>query len=401
MSALKLSHLLVATSLISAQAADVFPQCRFHFGSDESYAKSNSALMQELDYITGPWTGQSTTFDLGDYYNLCKNNNKVPVNQCYVIAFAARRDKGLQDCNVGSGSTLCSDGANYIRQNHDKIIGIYASYASGVNQIMGSSKHSVWLMEPDFTQYTLTSQAGGGLSASDAGKLMTDIVSAVKSNCPGAVFSMDISPWYDTTWQKNWFGAIGMDKFDFINTSGGGSRADQAFISDTWSTALPTWKWLYQTYKKPLLADAGYGAGGAGTGYDARWDDLGNLTNRISDGVIGIAQLNPSSDWASTIRNNRDKLPKPPSCASTSVRGHSSCLSADGGVVLSGRTLMITRTGSVQLTLRDVRGKTVFATNFDGPTSIQLQPEIPEGMYLVEVSSGGRSLVKTGFAAIR
>ncbi len=401
MSVLKLSHLLVASSLVSAQAADIFSQCRFHFGSDESYAKSDSALMRELDYITGPWTGQSNTFDIGDYYNLCKSNNKVPVNQCYVVAFAARRDQGLQDCNVSNTNNLCTDGANYIRQNRDKILGIYSSYASGVNQIMGSSKHSVWLMEPDFSQYTLSTQNGGGLSAADAGSLMSDIVSTVKNNCPGAVFSMDISPWNDTAWQKDWYGAIGMDKFDFINTSGGSSRADQTFISDTWSTALPTWKWVYQTFKKPMLADAGYGTGGAGTGYDARWDDVNNLTNRINDGVIGIAQLNPSTDWASTIRNNRDKLPKPASCASTSVRGWISCLSADGGVVLSGRTLKITRTGSVQLTLRDIQGKAVFSRNYDGPTSIQVPSEITEGVYLLEVSGDEHMLLRTGFASIR
>jgi uncharacterized repeat protein (TIGR02543 family) len=316
---LKSSSLLLAAAFVSAQASDAFSQCRFHFGSDQSYAKNNPALMQQLDYLTGPWTGQSTTFDLGDYYNLCKSNNKLPVNQAYVIAFAARRDQGLQDCNVSSTDNLCTDGANYIRQNRDKILGIYASYAAGVNQIMGSTTQSIWLMEPDFSQYTLSTQNGGGLTFADAGKLMSDIVSTIKTNCPGAVFSMDISPWNDTTWQKNWFGAIGMDKFDYINTSGGGSRADQTFISDSWSTALPTWKWVYQTFKKPLLADAGYGAGGAGTGYDARWDDVTNLTNRINDGVIGIAQVNPSSDWATTISNNRPKLPLPPSCLSVST----------------------------------------------------------------------------------
>lgn len=295
-------------------AGDAFSACRFHFGTDESKAKSNPALMQQVDYLTGGWIGTSETFNLQDYYNLAKTNGKVPVNHTYIIAFAARRDQNIQDCNVSQTSNLCQKGAQYIRNNRQKILNIYASFAKGVNSIMGSSP-SVWLMEADFTQYTLSSQENGGFTYEEAGQLMTDMINTVKANAPSALFSIDISPWQDTTWQKNWYSKMPMNQFSYIHTSGGSSRGDTEFISDSWSTALPTWKWTYKTYGKPIFADAGYGVGGAGTGHDNRWDDITNLSNRIKDGVLGVAQVNPASDWATTISNNRNKLPQPSYCA--------------------------------------------------------------------------------------
>jgi hypothetical protein len=321
------------------------------------------------------------------------------VNQCYAIAFAARRDLGLQDCNTqGSVKTLCTDGANYIRQNQAKILGIYGSYGAGVYRIMGSSP-SVWLMEPDFTQYTLQGQNGGGLSNAEAGTLMKAIVSTIQAACPSAIFSMDISPWYDTTWQRNWYDALGLDQFTYINTSGGSSRADQAFISDTWSDELPTWGWVYHSLGKPILADAGYGTGGANTGYDARWDDSTNLANRIADGVIGIAQVDPASNWASIIEGHRSKLPAPPSCQATGLWMGGPPTAANQGAAIVGRTLRLDDAGSFQVSLRDIRGRTAFSRTFDGPASMSL--EVPEGLYLAQVVRGGRLVLSTGFASVK
>ncbi|NLW92305.1 MAG: hypothetical protein GXY34_11990 [Syntrophomonadaceae bacterium] len=298
---------------LSAYGQNIFPECRFHFGTDWEKARSNSALMGQVDYLTGPWIGTSETFNIGEYYELCRDNNKVPVNHTYIIAFAARRDRGLQDCNVDQNNNLCKGGAKYIRENRTKILNIYGNFAKGVNNIMGS-RPSVWLMEADFTQYTLETQDGGGLSYQEAGQLMKDMISTIKTNCPSAYFSIDISPWRDTTWQKNWYGALGMDQFSFIHTSGGSSRGDTEFISDSWSPSLPKWAWTYKAFGKPVFADAGYGVGGAGTGHDVRWDDINNLRKRVNDGVIGLAQVNPASNWANTITSLRSQLPKPPSC---------------------------------------------------------------------------------------
>jgi hypothetical protein len=143
---------------------------------------------------------------------------------------------------------------------------------------------------------------------------MNDIVDSIRKYCPKAVFSMDISPWKITSWQKAWFSKFKMTNFTFMNTSGGSSRADQTYISDSWSTDCPTWAWVFKTYGTPILADADYGTGGGSTGYDTRWDNVTNLSSRIQDGVIGISHYNPSSSYASTIQGLRSKIPAPPKC---------------------------------------------------------------------------------------
>lgn len=298
---------------ISTNYADLFSSCRFHFGTDNS--KATGTLMNEVDYLTA-WAGSSEDYAMDSYFKNCKNNNKTPVIVSYIIAFTARRDKGLQDCNVGTPD-LCHEGANYIRQNRARILSQYVKYAKGAEGSFGPANSMVWCMEPDYTQYSdSTSQTGKGLSWAESGALMNDIVDTIRKYCPNSVFSMDISPWKITTWQKGWFSNFKMSNFTFINTSGGQSRADQTYISDTWSKDCPTWAWVYQTYGTPLLADADYGTAGGSTGYDTRWDNVANLTARINDGVIGVSHYNPSSaaTYASTIQSLRSQIPTPPKC---------------------------------------------------------------------------------------
>jgi hypothetical protein len=303
--------LFIAASMIFAD--DLFSTCRFHFGTPDGNARNNAAIMAQVDYLTA-WAGSAENYNLGSFFETCKNNNKTPVIVSYILAFTARRDWSLQDCNVDPTNNLCKRGADYIRQQKTRIMSQYSKYASGSNSSFGTTKWMVWCMEPDFSQYSDAGQNNGGLTATQCGALMNEILDTIKKHCPKAVFSMDISPWKDTTWQKNWFQALPKDRFTFINTSGGQARADQTFISDNWSTALPTWAWVFKTWGKPFITDAGYGAGGANTGHDVRWDNVANLTARIKDGVLGVAQANPESNWGSTISSIRSQLPTPPKC---------------------------------------------------------------------------------------
>ena len=298
---------------ISINYADLFSTCRFHFGTDNS--KATGTLMNEVDYLTA-WAGSAEDYNMDSFFKNCKNNYKTPVIISYILAFTARRDQGLQDCNVGTPD-LCHAGANYIRQNTNRILSQYVKYAKGAAGSFGQTIPLVWCMEPDYSQYAdSTSQSGGGLSWAQCGTLMNEMVDTIRKYCPNAVFSMDISPWKITSWQRGWFSNFKMSNFTFMNTSGGQSRADQTYISDTWSTDCPTWAWVFQTYGTPILADADYGTAGGSTGYDTRWDNAANLTARIKDGVIGVSHYNPtsSSTYSSTIQSLRSPLPTPPKC---------------------------------------------------------------------------------------
>lgn len=304
--------LFCTLSFSSISAENLFSVCRFHFGTDNGKAQNNATLMAQVDYLTA-WAGSSESYNMSGFFTNCKNNNKTPVVIAYIIAFTARRDLGLQDCNVGTPN-LCQSGANYIREQMPRILAQYAQYAKGAAQSFGTANPIVWCMEPDYSQYADAGQSGGGLTAAQAGTVMGQILDTIRVYCPKSVFSMDISPWKDTTWQKTWFAAMKMSNFTFVNTSGGQSRADQTYISDTWSTALPTWAWVFKTYGTPLLADADYGTAGGSTGYDTRWNSVANLTARIKDGVIGVSHYNPASSYPSDITSLRSQIPAPPKC---------------------------------------------------------------------------------------
>jgi hypothetical protein len=65
---------------------------------------------------------------------------------------------------------------------------------------------------------------------------------------------------------------------------------------------------------KPILADTGYGANGSSAGHDQNWDVVANINARIADGVVAIAQYNPSSNWGNTISSIRSQLNVPRYC---------------------------------------------------------------------------------------
>jgi len=69
-----------------------------------------------------------------------------------------------------------------------------------------------------------------------------------------------------------------------------------------------TWAGVYAMTKKPILADAGYGAGGTGEGHAAIWDVPANINARIADGVAGVMQMDPAMDYNLRIQDIRPQL---------------------------------------------------------------------------------------------
>jgi hypothetical protein len=288
-----------------------FSECRFHFGTTDGKARNNAALTAQLDYFIPGWLGQADTFDMNYVCNDTKAGgvfeNLTPAVVAYAIAFKARRDAGLEDCNVSGNSNLCLYGATFIRQHRAAILDVYKSYAQGFASCYGTTKPMIWLMEPDFYQY----HAGGdanALSQAEAGQFMAEIVATIRAAMPNAIFSMDISPWVGQNGKDNgaqWFGNFTMSDFTFIHTSGGGTSANNTRIRPENEM---TWAGVHAVTQKPILADTGYGVAGTPTGHDSNWDSVSNINARIANGVIGIAQYNPNSNWGSTISSIRSQL---------------------------------------------------------------------------------------------
>lgn len=378
--------LLLLSSFSATYASDFFSSCRFHFGTEISKVYNidnnttiNAATIAEVDYFTGPWAGSSETFNIGNYFKACKTLGKTPVVVAYIIAFAAKRDLKIDDCNV-SQNNLCKKGAGYIRNNRTKILNIYSAYAKGIASSYGTDKPVIWCMEPDYSQYTESMQEGGGISYSDAGKLMSDIISTVKKDLPKSMFSMDISPWKDTTWQNTWYTALNVaENFSFINTSGGASKAGSAFISDDWAQNLPKWAWVMKRWKKPVIADAGYGVNGAAAGHDANWDNVNNLKSRIADGVIGVSQYNPKNDWAGTMQSIRSQLSPPPTCPSVAIlqNPHNTTVHAIHTIKNGDRFELI-----------DFTGKVLFSSIMTPHSLNNVQSRYGNGSFIIRSSDG-------------
>jgi hypothetical protein len=303
----------------------VFKECRLHFGTVEQLAHNNPSLISELDFFTPAWMGQSDNFNQGHVCDEAKPGaefgNLVPVIVAYVSAFYVKRHhNNLCDCNVqtcgqtdGRPNDLCNFGAQYVKQDVDKIVEVYRNYAKGYADCYGTTRPIVFEMEPDWYQYTEDTQISP-MTVAEAAMIMTRYVDAIKESLPNAYFSLDISPWVEgngATNGKNWYSSFDLTKFTFINTSGGNTQAATEKIRDANNM---TWAGVNEVTGKVILADTGYGAAGVSAGHDANWDSVDNLNQRIDDGVIGISQYNPKQDWASTIKTIRSQLKQPTFC---------------------------------------------------------------------------------------
>ena len=292
----------------TAAPGKIFSQCRFHFGT----TRASGAVVAQLDFFTPGW--MMGTFN---QQSVCKNTNPggslaglVPVDVTYISANYVKGKYQLCDCNVAgcAGGNLCTYGSQYITQEWANILAAYTSNSTGFAACLGG-RPIIFEMEPDWYQYI-----GGGQTqpwtAAQAGTNMTAIVNALKSSLPNAVFSMDISPWIAKN-GADWYPNFDMSLFTFINTSGGGTDANNVKIRANNSM---TWAGVSQVTGKPILADTGYGANGAAAGEDANWNDPVNINARMLDGVISISQYSPTATWGDTIASIRSQLNTPPNC---------------------------------------------------------------------------------------
>jgi hypothetical protein len=300
---------------------EVFSNCRFHFGTIDSKATGGGAsLISQLDFFTPGWM-LSESFDQRYVCDATRAGGplegKVPIVVAYLAAGIVKRRHSICDCNVttcGSGNDLCRQGAALIKQDKQTILNAYRSFSQGYAGCYGTTKPIVFAMEPDWYQYTGSTQTAPW-TATEAGQIMTELVTALKSSLPNARFSMDVSPWvapnnggdHGATWFRN----FDMSLFTFVSTSGGGTNANTAKIR---SSNNMTWAGLRQASGKPILADTGYGANGVSAGEDPNWNVAANVNARIADGVISISQYNPGSGWANTISSLRPQLNATSTC---------------------------------------------------------------------------------------
>ena len=132
------SCLALLALAVAGARAELNP-CRFNFGLSGNGPTANYA--PDIDYVS-IWAGSDENFHvywIGEMLKACKPGGKLagktPVYYSYIIAFTARTDLQLKDCNVGSPN-LCEQGANFMRQKKTRIMAQYETYASETARIL-------------------------------------------------------------------------------------------------------------------------------------------------------------------------------------------------------------------------------------------------------------------------
>lgn len=307
-----------------------FDPCRFNFGAGWQAAHEDSAFYAGLDYIS-VWLGDNDYFNSFEsrMFDVTRQVHATPMIYAYVIAEFGK-DHGLVDCDTKVDGAFvtpnhCTDGAELIRNYfQDSILYRYREYASGFRDYIEFSVGQdpdtvqfIWLIEPDFYQYSESGSAqaekasdhgnfaqnGGGIPDSTMGVYFSQIVDTIKAYLPASRIAIDISPWVLD--QEAWYSNFDLSKVDFASTSGGRTAAAHERIR---TANIATWKGIADLLQRPILADAGYDAGGYGTGYNKPWGEAGNINARIADGVIGVTQMDPDSLYRARVSIVRPEL---------------------------------------------------------------------------------------------
>lgn len=278
--------------------------CEFAWG-----APSNGNNSSYLDFVS-TWIGDENNGGLSSWSASATNNycqdcelvrqiassNSMVVFYTYFIGFQACRQGGYCDCNTSSPPNLCSNGAQWIRDNREQLVNAYGQYAAAV-YAESPNKPTIWWLEGDFIQYSYEDQSNP-LSMADLGQLALDITCSIKSHQPNAVVAMNHSPWISNEQADDFWSAMPMQALDLAWVQGPGDSGTYV-NSGTYNATSANYSWLYQKIGRPIMAETSF----ASSGQNDRWTtaSASAINSRISEGVIAVLVNNPPSSYQSAI----------------------------------------------------------------------------------------------------
>jgi hypothetical protein len=354
--------------LLTISSYSAFNVCQFNFGR----GWVDNANLTGMDFVSIYAGDQGwQQYWHGAMVNEAAQANVAPLFYGYITAFMARENAGLHDCDVGEPS-LCTQGANYIRNNWNSILSLYATYAQNTKNIIGANATSIWLIEPDLYQYSEMGaqqrdawkhdggQQGGGLSNDSISLFFNAIANTIRTHLPNAVIGLDISPWIENP--AAWYSSFDKSNIDVGFTSGGRTEAANTKIR---SENNMTWAQARSYIGKPIMADCGYGVGGGKTGHQAAWDSESNIRARYTDGVISINQFDARSDWntsvLSSLRNSISDLNQCPSSSSTQTSSSSQEVSSSSSISSSSQE--VSSSSSISSSSQEVSSSSVVSSS--------------------------------------
>jgi len=273
-------------------------------GCDFAWGAPNDADNHTfLDFVS-TWVGYESRGGLDGDCDGCRlvsalaTSEALPVYYAYFIGFQANLMGGFGDCNVdmSDGHNLCTDGAQWIRDNRSLIVEMYGAYAKASFDA-NPGKPVIWWLEGDYVQYSYDDQSNP-LSFAELGELARDITCAIKSNAPNAVVAMNHSPWISDQQASGFWSAMPMDVLDLVWVQGPGTTS--SFVnSGEYNQATANYAWLSETTGRPIMAETSF----AGSGQDDRWTSASasDIDARIAEGVIAVLINNPDPDFSSQL----------------------------------------------------------------------------------------------------
>jgi hypothetical protein len=282
-----------------------FADCTFAWG-----APSSGNPASYLDFVS-TWIGDESNGGLATWSATAANSscgdcnlvqtvastNSMAVFYTYFIGFQACRRGTFCDCNTDTdGRTLCTDGAQWIRNNRAEIVNAYGQYAKVV-YARSPNKPVIWWLEGDFVQYSYTTQSNP-LNYAELGSLARDITCAIKANEPNAVVAMNHSPWIANDIATGFWGAQPLNVLDLVWVQGPGD-SDTFANSGSYNATTASFAWLHGYTGKQIMAETSY----AGSGANDRWTtaQAANINERIAHGVIGVLVNNPPATYQTAL----------------------------------------------------------------------------------------------------
>jgi hypothetical protein len=214
----------------------------------------------------------------------------IPTFYTYVIGGQACSQAKYCDCNTSTGDTLCTKGAQWIRDNRAPIVNAYAQYAKMLNAKF-PDKPMIWWLEGDYHQYAEVTTQSNVLSYPEAGALISDIATAIKTNQPKARVGINHAPWISDAQAQQFWSNMPISVLDLIWVQGAG---DTDKFPNSWTEGTSNFAWLHEKTGLPIMAETSYGA-------PDRWTTTtaDNVNARIESGVVGVLINFPKAAWSS------------------------------------------------------------------------------------------------------
>ena len=181
------------------------------------------------------------------------NTGTMVVFYTYIIGFQACLQGKFCDCDQNPNSpNLCTNGAQWIRENRATIVNAYGQYAKAV-YANSPNKPVIWWLEGDFIQYSYTKQSSP-LRYEELGALARDITCAIKSNMPNAIVGMNHSPWITDPQAVGFWAAQPKDVLDLAWVQGAGDQDNFVNAGDYNSTSA-RFSWLHKFTGLKIMAE--------------------------------------------------------------------------------------------------------------------------------------------------